>query len=87
MKLTKKIILIVMSILLALTIGLQFTSGLTPLLSIGTGFLFIYYLIVYLLILYAEKIANEIFIYIVYFLVYMPFNLVLFQTRLLRNLF
>jgi len=72
MKILKNIVLIIMGILLIATIAMQFMGAWMPVVSIGTGLLFLYYLLVYLLILYVRKTSNRIIKYIVYFLVFAP---------------
>jgi len=68
MKIVKKIVLVIMSVLLIATIIMLSMGAWMPVIAIGTGFIFIYYLIMYILIRFTEKMSNKTFNYIIYFL-------------------
>ena len=72
MKIVKKIVLVIMSVLLLATIIMLSMGAWMPVIAVGTGFIFIYYLIVYILIKFTEAMSNKIFNYIIYFLVFAP---------------
>lgn len=80
MKRVKNIVLILMVILLIATISMSFMGAWMPILSVLSGFVFIYYLVLYILIRIAEKRSNKTFNYIIYFFVFAPLLLIVFDA-------
>ena len=61
-----------MGILLIASIVMLFMGAWMPILSIGSGILLAYSLVVYLLILFTKEVSNKIVKYIIYFSVFAP---------------
>lgn len=72
MKTLKKITLVIIIILLIAGIVIAFLGGFMPLFCIPIGFLFLYYLIIYIAIVMLAKHKNKLFIYICSFFILIP---------------
>lgn len=81
MRVIKIIVLIIMGILFIATILMITMGAWMPVLGIGAGIIFIYYLIIYVLIKIADKKSNKILNYSIYFLIFVPLIWAVFDAE------
>jgi len=77
----KKITLIIVILLGALSLITLLMGGFMPLFSIAFGFLFIYYILIYITLNILSKRENKWFIYIIYLFFFIPIIWLIFDAE------